>query len=72
MKDIGLIRSFPHWTSEGGLDFSIYRRRVEYYANEDADRLNKVENSWISQEISALFEKYLFRFAREKNVSKIF
>lgn len=42
-------KTSPHWTSEGGLDFSIYSGRVQYYANEDPDSLIKVENSQISK-----------------------
>ncbi|MDO6423870.1 hypothetical protein Q4521_15405 [Saccharophagus degradans] len=52
----------PYWTSEGGLDFSIYGCCVQYYAKEDSDSLNKVENSQISQVNSknpSIVHKYL-------------
>lgn len=68
-------KTSPHWTSEGDLDFSIYSRRVQYYANEDADRLNKVENSRVSQvnrKKSACCSESIYSVSRLRKMSEKF
>lgn len=42
-------KTSPHWAGEGGLDFSIYRRCVKYYADECLDGLKKGGNTPVYQ-----------------------
>src|SRR5690554_2696057 len=63
-------KTSPHWTSEGGLDFSIYGCCVQYYADEELDGLKKGGNTQIYQidgKISASGEQNLFGRALESN-----
>lgn len=65
----------PHRKGEDNLDFSIYRRCVQYYADEDPDSLKKVgihRFIKLAVKISAFYEQFLFRCALDNILCNIF